>query len=90
MVNYLTSVRFDVERIAKACQKYGIYCCVDLAHAAGSVPVSLHEWNVDAAVWCTYKYLNSGPGCLGGIFMHERNSAIEPGLKGWHGNSRNT
>lgn len=90
MVNYLTSAAFDVERIVKACHKYDIKCGVDLAHAAGSVPVQLHDWNVDCAVWCNYKYLNSGPGALGGLFMHSRNAHYLPGLRGWHGNARKT
>lgn len=90
MVNYLTSTKFNVPEIVKVCHKYDIKCCVDLAHAAGSIPVSLHDWNVDGAVWCSYKYINSGPGCLGGLFMHKNNSHILPGLRGWHGNSRST
>lgn len=71
MVNYLTSVKFDVQKIAETCHKYGIYCLVDLAHAAGSLALDLHKWQIDGAVWCSYKYLNSGPGCLGGIFKHK-------------------
>lgn len=62
---------------------------MDLAHAIGAIPIKLHEWNIDAAVWCSYKYLNSGPGCLGGIFVHSVHSeSIQPGLKGWFGSDR--
>lgn len=66
-------------------------CCVafDLAHAFGNIPLELHEWGVDWAAWCTYKYMNAGPGCIGGVFVHERhhdrpNSEL-PVLKGWWG-----
>lgn len=90
MVNYLTSAKLNVPDIVKACHKYGIYCGVDLAHAAGSLPVDLHNWEVDCAVWCNYKYLNSGPGALGGLFMHSNHKDLLPGLRGWHGNSRKT
>jgi kynureninase len=90
MVNYLTSTKFDIEKIVKACHKYDIKCLVDLAHAAGSIPVELHNWNVDGAVWCSYKYMNSGPGCLGGIFVHKDHAHVIPGMRGWHGNNRST
>eukprot|EP00347_Sterkiella_histriomuscorum_P012227 403369408 len=90
MVNYLTSVKFDVEKIAKVCHQYGIHCLIDLAHAAGCLPLDLHKWQIDGAVWCSYKYLNSGPGCLGGIYMHKNHEKLFPGMRGWHGNSRKT
>ncbi|CDW90992.1 kynureninase [Stylonychia lemnae] len=89
-VNYLTSTRIDVEQVTKICHKYDIKCLVDLAHAAGSIPLDLHKWNVDGAVMCSYKYLNSGPGCMGGLFVHKNHSNVIPGLRGWHGNSRQT
>lgn len=66
----------------------------DLAHAVGNVPLQLHDWDVDAAVWCSYKYLNSGPGCAGGLFIHERNSTVTSAtgfpnrLSGWWGSSK--
>lgn len=87
MVNYLTATKFDVEQIVKTCHKYDIKCCVDLAHAAGSIPLRLHDWNIDAAAWCTYKYLNSGPGCMGGLFIHKNNLNLLPGMRGWYGNA---
>lgn len=63
---------FDLARLAKKCREYGVIFLVDLAHAVGNVELKLHEWGIDGACWCTYKYLNSGPGCVGGFFVHEK------------------
>lgn len=71
-VNYLTGQWLEMERITAAAKKQGCVVGWDLAHAAGNVPVRLHDWNVDFAAWCTYKYLNSGPGAVAGAFVHER------------------
>jgi kynureninase len=91
-VNFFTGQLFDIPAITAAAQKHGIVVGVDLAHAVGNVPVSLHEWNVDFAVWCSYKYLNSGPGAVAGAFVHERHATNTklPRLAGWFGNDPNT
>jgi len=71
-VHYYTGQRFELEPIVRAAHAVGAYVVVDLAHAIGNVELRLHDWQVDAAAWCSYKYLNSGPGGIGGIFVHER------------------
>lgn len=71
-VNYLTGQLFDMKRIAAAARAAGAACGFDLAHAAGNVETHLHDWGVDFAVWCSYKYLNSGPGAVAGCFVHEK------------------
>ncbi|KAJ2334269.1 Kynureninase (L-kynurenine hydrolase) [Coemansia sp. RSA 2681] len=84
-VQYYTGQVFDMARITAAAQAQGCVVGWDLAHAAGNVPLSLHEWNVDFACWCTYKYMNSGPGGISGFFVHERyaQDAELPRLAGW-------
>src|SRR5205809_14446 len=91
-VNFFTGQLVDIEKVTAAAQKYGIVVGFDLAHAAGNVPLSLHEWNVDFAVWCSYKYLNAGPGAVAGAFVHERHATNTklPRLAGWFGNDPNT
>lgn len=90
-IQYYTGQLFDIETITTHAHKHNILVGWDLAHAAGNVPLQLHAWNVDFAVWCSYKYLNSGPGAIGGIFVHERftqnNSTRDfpPRLAGWWG-----
>lgn len=87
-VNFFTGQFFDLKRITAAAQKQGCRVGIDLAHAVGNVPLRLHEWKVDFAVWCSYKYLNSGPGAVAGAFVHERHArnAKLPRLAGWWGN----
>jgi kynureninase len=87
-VNFFTGQLFDIEKITAAAQKRGITVGIDLAHAAGNVPLALHNWNVDFAVWCSYKYLNAGPGAVAGAFVHERHATNRklPRLAGWFGN----
>lgn len=91
-VNYYTGQFFDLENITKAAHSVGAYCGFDLAHAVGNVPMKLHDWNVDFACWCSYKYLNSGPGAVGGAFVHERhgNDPTLFRLGGWWGNDEKT
>lgn len=91
-VNFYTGQVYDIPRIVAAAQREGCIVGLDLAHAAGNVPLALHEWNIDFAVWCSYKYLNSGPGAVGGCFVHERHAknAKLQRLAGWWGNDPTT
>jgi kynureninase len=91
-VNFFTGQLFDIEKITAAARKHGIIAGFDLAHAIGNVPLSLHDWNIDFAVWCSYKYLNAGPGAVAGAFVHERHATNTklPRLAGWFGNDPNT
>ena len=91
-VNYYTGQFFDLEKITKKAHEVGALAGYDLAHAAGNVVLNLHDWNVDFACWCSYKYLNSGPGGVSGVFIHEKyaNSPELPRFAGWWGNDEKT
>lgn len=92
-IQYYTGQYFQIETITKRAKQHDIIVGWDLAHAVGNVPLKLHQWGVDFAAWCSYKYLNSGPGGIGGIFVHEKytkdNSPenFSPRLAGWWGNN---
>jgi len=87
-VNFFTGQLFKIAKLTAAAHARGCLVGIDLAHAAGNVPLALHDWNVDFAVWCSYKYLNSGPGAVAGAFVHERHACNRdlPRLAGWWGN----
>ncbi|KAI5122068.1 hypothetical protein M0805_006051 [Coniferiporia weirii] len=85
-VQYYTGQWFPMENITKAAKAHGCICGWDLAHAVGNVPLRLHDWDVDFAVWCSYKYLNAGPGAIAGLFMHEKwADTVKPRHAGWWG-----
>jgi len=86
-VQYLSGQRFRMKEICEVAHAAGAICGLDLAHAIGNVELHLHDWNIDFAVWCSYKYLNSGPGGIGGLFIHDRhaNAPDLPRFAGWWG-----
>lgn len=98
-IQYYSGQYFDIPTITKHAQSHGIMVGWDLAHAYANVDVKLHDWNVDFAAWCTYKYGNAGPGAIGGIFVHERHGTVDYSqgedkpvfrhrLTGWYGGDR--
>ncbi|KAJ5726693.1 Kynureninase 2 [Penicillium malachiteum] len=98
-IQYYTGQLFDIPRITAHAQSHGLIVGWDLAHAYGNVEIKLHEWNVDFAAWCTYKYGNAGPGAMGGLFVHERHGQVDYSagedapkfrhrLTGWYGGDR--
>ncbi len=98
-IQYYTGQFLDIPTITAAAHAAGIFVIWDLAHAVGNVPLKLHDWGVDAAVWCSYKYLNSGPGAIGGFFVHERNGQVSyegdkkvfvNRLSGWWGSDKSS
>lgn len=91
-VNYYTGQYYPLQKIVQAAHEAGALCGFDLAHAIGNVPLALHDWEVDFACWCSYKYLNSGPGGVGGMFVHEKwgNDPHTFRLAGWWGNDEST
>lgn len=91
-INYYTGQFFDIAAISAAAHKHGIIAGFDLAHAAGNVALHLHDWDVDFACWCSYKYLNSGPGGIAGVYIHERHARNTelPRFAGWWGYTQET
>jgi kynureninase len=91
-VNYFTGQLFNLPRLTEAAHAVGAVAGFDLAHAAGNVLISLHDWDVDFAAWCSYKYLNASPGNVGGIFVHEKHghSFDLPRFGGWWGHDKKT
>lgn len=89
-VNYYTGQVFDMQTITGAAHSAGAYAGFDLAHAMGNIKLQLHDWNVDFACWCSYKYLNSGPGGVAGVYIHEqhaKNTSL-PRMAGWWGSNK--
>ncbi|TAF56994.1 MAG: kynureninase [Sphingobacteriia bacterium] len=87
-IQYYTGQFFDIPRITQAAHQVGAVAGFDLAHAMGNVELALHDWQVDFAAWCSYKYLNAGPGAVGGYFVHQKHASNPsfPRLAGWWGN----
>lgn len=89
-VSYFSGQLLDIRALVRAAHDKGCLIGIDLAHAAGNVVLKLHEWNVDFAVWCTYKYLNGGPGSVGACFVHERHANGLNRFAGWWGHDKAT
>jgi kynureninase len=91
-MNYYTGQFYDLKTITQTAHEIGAICGFDLAHVVGNIPLELHEWEIDFAVWCSYKYLNAGPGAVGGIYVHEKwaSNSQTPRLGGWWGNDEKT
>jgi kynureninase len=89
-VNYYTGQFFDVQKITQAAHEAGAFAGFDLAHAAGNLKLNLHDWDVDFACWCSYKYLNSGPGGVSGVFINQKHFSDKaiPRFAGWWGHNK--
>jgi kynureninase len=86
-VNYYSGQVFNMAEISRVGHQKGCIVGFDLAHAVGNIPLHLHDWEVDFASWCNYKYMNGGPGCIAGIFVHDKWATTSPAqpLQGWWG-----
>jgi kynureninase len=90
-VNYYTGQAFELEKISTAAHSKGIIVGLDLAHAAGNLLLKLHDWNIDFAAWCSYKYLNAGPGGAAGIYVHQHHHKNDyPKFAGWWGHDKSS
>ena len=91
-VNYYSGQAFDMARITQSAHRAGAFVGFDLAHAIGNISLQLHDWKVDFAVWCSYKYLNAGPGAVGGAFIHQKHGhdKTTPRMAGWWGHDQNS
>ncbi len=91
-INYYTGQYYDLKVITQAAHEVGAFAGFDLAHAAGNVELHLHDWNIDFACWCSYKYLNSGPGGIAGVYIHEKHATNTslPRFAGWWGYTKET
>jgi kynureninase len=90
-IQYRTGQAFDLAAITRLANRHGCLVGFDLAHAVGNLPLQLHDSGADFAIWCSYKYLNSGPGAVGGAFVHERHARTElPRFAGWWGHDKTT
>ena len=87
-VLYRSGQLLDIARLTAAAHERGVLVGVDCSHSAGALPHRLHEWGVDWAVWCSYKYLNGGPGAVAALFVHERHHGTVPALAGWWGSDK--
>ncbi|MED5051636.1 kynureninase [Anoxybacillus rupiensis] len=88
-VLYRSGQLFDMKTLTEEAHKRGIMIGFDLCHSVGAIPHQLHDWEVDFAFWCNYKYLNGGPGCVAALYVHERHFGREPGLSGWFSSKKN-
>ncbi|KAF2107900.1 kynureninase [Lophiotrema nucula] len=104
-IQFYSGQFFDINLITRHCHSLGITVGWDLAHAVGNVPLELHKWDVDFAAWCNYKYMNGGPGVIGGLFVHDRHGTVQeaatvegsekqlayrPRLSGWWGSDKSS
>jgi kynureninase len=89
-IQYYSGQLLDIPTITKHARSHNITIGWDLAHAAGNVELKLHDWGVDFACWCTYKYMNAGAGSIAGAFVHERHGSVvdQKGLRGWYGGDK--
>lgn len=89
-VNFVTGQAFPIKEIVALARKHGIFVGLDLAHGMGNLPLELHDWDVDFAAWCSYKYLNAGPGATAGVFIHEKHLGQNdiPRFEGWWGHDK--